>query len=82
MTSLPKATWEAHVWTIEFQKHGLPYIHMIIFLHPDDKLQTPEDKDSLLFVEFSDEDEEPELFELVKKLMVHSLWCSQSQCSL
>jgi len=28
----------ARVWTIEFQKHGLPHIHMIIFLNPEDKL--------------------------------------------
>ena len=62
----------AHVWTIDFQKCGLPHIHMIIFLHPDDKLWTPEDIDSLLSAEFLDEDEEPELFELVKKLMVHT----------
>ena len=40
----------ARVWTIEFQKRGLPHIHMIIFLHPDDKLHTPEEIDSLLFL--------------------------------
>ena len=62
----------ARVWMIKFQKHGLPHIHIIIFLHPDDKLWTPEDIDSLLSAEFLDEDEEPELFELVKKLMVHT----------
>ena len=27
----------ARVWTIEFQKRGLPHIHMIIFLHHDSK---------------------------------------------
>jgi hypothetical protein len=62
----------ARVWTIEFQKRGLPHMHMIIFLHPDHKLRTPEDVDSLLSAEFPDENEEPELFELVKSLMVHT----------
>ena len=62
----------ARVWTIEFQKRGLPHIHMIIFLHQEDKLHTPEDVDSLLSAEFPDEVEEPELFELVKKYMVHT----------
>jgi hypothetical protein len=62
----------ARVWTIEFQKRGLPHIHMIIFLDPDDKLRTPEEIDSLLSAEFPDEVEEPELFELVKKFMVHT----------
>jgi Helitron helicase-like domain at N-terminus len=62
----------ARVWTIEFQKRGLPHVHMIIFLHSDSKLCTPEDIDTLLSAKFSDEDEEPELLELVKKFMVHT----------
>src|SRR5271156_4638515 len=45
---------------------------MIIFLDPRDKLRTPEDIDSLLSAEFPDEEEEPELFDLVKKFMVHT----------
>ena len=32
----------AHVYTIEFQKRGLPHIHMIIFVHPDSKFRTPD----------------------------------------
>ena len=44
----------AHVYTIEFQKHGLPYIHMIIFFHSDSKLKTPEEVDNLISAEFPD----------------------------
>ncbi|KIK79948.1 hypothetical protein PAXRUDRAFT_159919, partial [Paxillus rubicundulus Ve08.2h10] len=33
----------AKVYTIEFQKHGLPHMHFIIFLAPESKLRTPED---------------------------------------
>jgi PIF1-like helicase/Helitron helicase-like domain at N-terminus len=62
----------AHVWTTEFQKRGLPHVHLIIFLHPDSKLSTPEEIDSLLSAEFPDEDEDPELLELVKTFMVHT----------
>jgi hypothetical protein len=29
-----------HVFTIEYQKRGLPHMHCIIFLHPDSKLRT------------------------------------------
>ena len=65
------------VWTIEFQKCGLPHIHMIIFLHPNSKLCTLEDIDTLLLAEFPDEEKEPVLFELVKKHMVHTP-CSQN----
>jgi hypothetical protein len=56
-----------HVWTTEFQKLVLSHIHMIMFLRPEDKFCTPEDIDTLLSAEFLDEEEEPELFELVKK---------------
>jgi hypothetical protein len=62
----------ARVYTIEFQKRGLPHMHMIIFLHPDSKLKTPEDVDSLISAEFPDKGTEPELFDLVKKYMVHT----------
>ena len=62
----------AQVWTNEFQKKGLPHMHMVIFLHPDHKLCTPEDVDSLLLQSFQMKNEGPELFELVKTLMVHT----------
>ena len=62
----------ARVWTIEFQKRGLPHMHMIIFFHPDAKLRTPEEVNSLLCAEFPDEEAHPELFELVKSVMVHT----------
>jgi hypothetical protein len=41
----------AHVFTSEFQKRGLPHMHLIIFLHHDFKLKTPEDINSLLSAE-------------------------------
>jgi len=45
---------------------------MIIFFHPDSKLKTPEDVDSLISAEFPDKATELELFDLVKKYMVHT----------
>ena len=60
----------AYVFTIEFQKRGLPHMHCIIFLDQESKLRTPEQIDSLLSSEFPDYS--PELLELVKKLMVHN----------
>ena len=29
----------AHIHTIEFEKRGLPHIHLLIFLHPQDCIQ-------------------------------------------
>ena len=47
-------------------------MHLIVFLAPEHKLQTPEDIDSLISAAFPDEQEQPELYELVKKFMVHN----------
>ena len=62
---------QAHVYTIEFQKRNLPHMHMIIILHPDHKLHTPEEVDSMMSAEFPNPEEDPELYALVKKYMVH-----------
>ena len=60
----------AYLYTIEFQKRGLPHAHIIIFLKPHAKLRTPEQIDSLMSSEFPLYDDE--LLELIKKLMVHT----------
>lgn len=60
----------AFLYTIEFQKHGLPHAHIIVFLKPHAKLHALGDIDSLMSSEFPDDD--PELLELIKKFMVHS----------
>ena len=62
----------ARVLTIEFQKRGLPHMHSVLFLHPDSKLKTPEDVDSLISSEFPDKETQPELYEKVLKYMVHT----------
>ena len=33
----------AHVHVIEFQKKGLPHMHLLITLNKEDKLQYPQD---------------------------------------
>ena len=60
----------AHLYTIEFQKRGLPHAHIIVFLKPHAKLQTPEDIDSLMSSEFPTDNNT--LLELIKSYMVHT----------
>jgi hypothetical protein len=60
----------AFLYTIEFQKRGLPHAHIIVFLKPHAKLRSPQDIDSLMSSEFPEDN--PELLELIKKVMVHS----------
>jgi hypothetical protein len=57
------------LYTIEFQKGGLPHAHIIVFLEPQAKLHTLEQVDSLMSSEFPVDD--PQLLELIKKFMVH-----------
>src|SRR5580658_7341576 len=44
----------AHVYTIEFQKRGLPHMHLLIFLEAGSKLLTPADVDSAICAQWPD----------------------------
>jgi hypothetical protein len=55
----------AHVYTIEFQKRGLPHVHLLIFMARNAKPRTPEHVDSFISAELPDKEREPELFALV-----------------
>jgi len=59
------------IHVIEFQKRGLPHAHILLILHPEDKLQTPEDFDRVVRAELPDAQEEPRLFEVVRRHMMH-----------
>ncbi|XP_028753423.1 uncharacterized protein LOC114713014, partial [Neltuma alba] len=61
----------AEIYTIEFQKRGLPHAHIILFLEHDDKPRTPEDVDKLICAEIPDKELDPELYELVGNYMIH-----------
>lgn len=62
----------AYVYTIEFQKRGLPHMHVLIFLKDGEKILTPDDIDTTVWARWSNPDTEPKLFETVKRCMVHS----------
>lgn len=61
----------AHIYSIEFQKRGLPHAHILIFLAPDDQLSSPEAIDEVIWARWPDPETQPHLFNLVKKHMVH-----------
>ena len=60
-----------YVYTVEYQKRGLPHVHLIVFLHPVSRLSTASAVDSVISTEFPDPDTHPHLFDLVKRFMVH-----------
>ncbi|XP_058753371.1 uncharacterized protein LOC131626567 [Vicia villosa] len=61
----------AYMYTIEFQKRGLPHAHILIFLHPSNKYPGPEDIDKIISAEVPDPETHPRLYNLVKAHMVH-----------
>ncbi|GJY08178.1 hypothetical protein Tco_0375232, partial [Tanacetum coccineum] len=62
---------QAVVYTIEFQKRGLPHSHICLFLHKDDKLLNPERIDDFISAEIPDKDLDPDLYTLVTEHMMH-----------
>lgn len=53
------------MYTIEFQKRGLPHAHILIFLHPSNKYPTPSDINRIISAEIPDQDTNEELYNLV-----------------
>jgi hypothetical protein len=60
-----------YIYTVEYQKRGLPHIHLIVFLDRSLRLSTPEAIDELISTEIPNEITHPRLFALVKKFMIH-----------
>ncbi|XP_038695498.1 uncharacterized protein LOC119992778 [Tripterygium wilfordii] len=61
----------AAIHTVEFQKRGLPHVHVIIWLHPNDKYPNPNDIDRIICAEIPDQATEPALYNIVSKFMMH-----------
>nr|KAJ0188926.1 hypothetical protein LSAT_V11C900458960 [Lactuca sativa] len=62
---------EAVVYTVEFQKRGLPHAHICLFMHSDYKLPTLEHIDRVISAKIPNKDDDPELYALVSEFMMH-----------
>ncbi|GJR83724.1 uncharacterized protein Tco_0154509, partial [Tanacetum coccineum] len=62
---------QAVVYTVEFQKRGLPHAHICLFLHKDDKVPNVEQIDQYISAEIPDPNEDPDLYKLVSDFMMH-----------
>ncbi|CAF0714504.1 unnamed protein product [Brachionus calyciflorus] len=60
-----------HIYVIEFQKRGLPHAHILLILHPDDKIKTAEQVDLTVSAEIPLKEENPILYKIVKNCMMH-----------
>jgi hypothetical protein len=59
------------VYTVEFQKRGLPHMHLLIFLKGNSKIRNAADVDSMVSAEIPDPEAHPMLYETVTKCMMH-----------
>ncbi|XP_034934873.1 uncharacterized protein [Chelonus insularis] len=75
----------AYVYVIEFQKRGLPHIHLLITLNSNSKMTTPTIVDRYISAEIPDPNENPILHDIVMKNMIHGPcgnWCLiNNKCS-
>jgi len=61
-----------HVYTIEFQKRGLPHVHILIFLAPEARIHDAAMIDKVISAQIPDPETHPRLHALVTKMMVHN----------
>ena len=68
----------AYVYTIEFQKRGLPHVHLLLMLKSHSKIKTPEAIDKYISAEIPDPHEDPILHQIIMRHMIHGPcgdWC-------
>ncbi|XP_057723508.1 uncharacterized protein LOC130939418 [Arachis stenosperma] len=72
---------KSYIYVTEFQKRGLPHVHMLLVLENNDKLIDPEHYDSLVCAEIPSKEVEPHLHDAVLKHMIHGPCSTLDQSS-
>lgn len=67
---LGKAVAQVHM--IEYQKRGLPHMHLLIILDEASKFRNPNDVDQTVSAELPDPTQYPTFFDLVSTTMYHN----------
>ncbi|PKC50617.1 hypothetical protein RhiirA1_308131, partial [Rhizophagus irregularis] len=61
----------AYLYTIEFQKYGLPHAHVLLILAQPYKPKTVADYDTIISAEILNKNSNPNIFNTVKQTMMH-----------
>ncbi|XP_024636211.2 uncharacterized protein [Medicago truncatula] len=62
---------KAVIYTIEFQKRGIPHAHILVFLRPESRCKHPNQIDKIISAEIPDKNRDPRLYDIVASLMIH-----------
>ncbi|XP_019149843.1 PREDICTED: uncharacterized protein LOC109146643 [Ipomoea nil] len=62
---------DAVIYTIEFQKKGLPHAHILIFLSKSNSYPNPKDIDMIISAEIPSQLCDPEYYKAVEEFMIH-----------
>ncbi|KAG2217967.1 hypothetical protein INT45_001401 [Circinella minor] len=60
-----------YVATVEFQKRGLPHVHILLILHHQDRPRNPADYDHFVCAELPNSATHPQLYRTVTSSMIH-----------
>ena len=71
----------SNIQVIEFQKRGLPHAHILLILDKVDKPKTVDDYDKLVCAEIPNKKENPNLYETITRLNIHTPCSSKSSCN-
>nr|GEU72572.1 DNA helicase [Tanacetum cinerariifolium] len=61
------------LYTVEFQKRGLPHCHTLLWVNSESKIRGPEDVDRFISAELPDPSADPQGYKIVSKMVMHGL---------